>query len=97
MKIRLAPDAENQLRALPAPAARRVISALRILQRVPQSGRRYPDDSPFRGSFYKTVVVRARRWSYRVIYDILADVVWVRFIVPSSYPLTHPDLVRSDD
>jgi mRNA-degrading endonuclease RelE of RelBE toxin-antitoxin system len=89
LKIRLTPDAESQLRALPVPAARRIVSALRILQDVPNSGLAFPEDSPFRGSFYKTVVVRARRWSYRVIYDVRDEVVWIRFIYPSSHPLAE--------
>ena len=98
MKVHLTPRAESQLRELPQPAARRVVEALRILQSVPNSGRPYPDDSPFRGSFYKTVVVRARRWSYRITYDVIGNDLWVRYLYPSWYPLTHPDLhIPPDD
>ena len=92
MKVLLTPRAESQLVALPERAARRVVRALRALQAAPRSGRPYPDDSPFRGSFYKVVVVRARRWSYRITYDVREDVVWVRYLYPSWYPLTHPSL-----
>ena len=92
MKILLTPRADGQLRALPAPAARKVVKALRLLQRFPRSGQGYPDDSPFSGSHYKVVVVRARRWAYRVTYDLRGDTLWVRYLYPSWYPLTHPDL-----
>ena len=64
MRVVLTPVAEGQLAALPAPAARRVVEALRSLQAAPSSGQPYPEDSPFRGDYYKTVVVRARRWAY---------------------------------
>lgn len=94
MKVLLTPRAEAQLAELPAPAARRVASALRILETAPRSGRPYPEDSPFGGLFYKTVVVRARRWSYRVTYGIERNVVWIYYFYPSWYPATHPDLAR---
>ena len=70
LKVILAPLAERQLAALPAPAAERAVKALRILQAAPLSGPAYPDDSPFRGARYKVVVVRARRWTYRITYTI---------------------------
>jgi hypothetical protein len=63
------------------------------LQRFPRSGRKYPDDSPFSGSRYTLLVVRARPWAYRVTYDVRGDTIWVRYLYPSWYPLTHPDLV----
>ena len=63
-----------------------------MLERFPRSGQRYPADSPFYGSFYKTVIVRARRWTYRITYDLRGDELWVRYMCPSCYPLTHPDL-----
>jgi hypothetical protein len=97
LKVVLTPFAEGQLAALPAPAARRVVEALRLLQAAPRSGQRYPDDSPFRGDHYKTVVVRARRWAYRITYALRGDVIWVRYLYPSWYPLTHPGLARRDD
>ena len=96
MRIRLTVAAEAQLKALPATAARRVLVALRVLGSVPSSGRRFPPDSPFAGSFYKTVVVRVRRWTYRVIYDVDPTTVWIRFIVPSSFPLTHSALASGE-
>jgi hypothetical protein len=65
-----------------------------VLGGAPRSGRGYPDDSPFRGLFYKTIVVRARRWSYRVTYEPRGDVLWVLYVLPSWYPLTHPDARR---
>jgi len=89
--------AEEQLAALPAPAARRVVEALRLLQLAPRSGQPYPDDSPFRGDHHKTVVVRARRWAYRITYTLRGGVIWVRYLYPSWYPLTHPGLARRDD
>ncbi len=92
MKVVLTAAAENQLRALPVPAARRVVRSLRQLQVAPRSGRAYPDDSPFRGAYYKVVVVRARRWSYRISYEVRGDALWIRSIHPSWYPLTHPGL-----
>ncbi|MBI2893579.1 MAG: hypothetical protein HYY06_08495 [Deltaproteobacteria bacterium] len=76
MKVLLTPRAESQLLALPEPAARKVVRALRALQGAPRSGCPYPDDSPFRGAFYKVVVVKARRWSYRITYDIHGEVLW---------------------
>jgi len=92
LKVLLTPRAESQLAELPVPAARRVVSALRILEGAPRSGRPYPEDSPFRGLFYKTVVVKARRWSYRVTYGIEGDAVWIYYLYPSWYPATHPGL-----
>ena len=84
MKIELTDDAVRQLSEAPAVAAKKLLNALRVLAVVPQSGRRFPDESPFPGSFYKTVVIRPRRWSYRVIYEVVGDVLWVRFIFASS-------------
>lgn len=97
MRVVLTPLAEHQLGALAEPAAARVVKALRLLQAAPRSGQPYPDDSPFRGAYYKIVVVRARRWSYRVTYSLRGDVVWVRYLYPSWYPLTHPGLAGPDD
>lgn len=94
MKVLLTLTAERLLRELPHPAAARVVSALRALQAAPTSGRRYPDDSPFAGCYYKTIVVRSRRWSYRVTYELHGDVLWVLYLFPSWYPMTHPDLSR---
>jgi hypothetical protein len=68
-----------------------------LLQAAPHSGQRYPDDSPLAGSFYKTAVVRARRWAYRTTYTLHDDVLWVRYLFPSCYPLTHPGLAHRDD
>lgn len=51
----------------------------------------YPDESPFRGLFYKNVIVKARRWSYRVTYGIAGDVVWIHYLLPSWHPATHPN------
>lgn len=92
LKVLLTPRAESQLAALPAPAARKVVSSLRALGTSPSSGRPYPDDSPFRGLFYKTVVVKARRWSYRLTYAVIDDAIWIYYLYPSWYPATHPDL-----
>ncbi len=96
LKVLLTPRAESQLDALPEPAARRVVEALRVLAGAPRSGQPYPHDSPFRGLFYKNVVVRARRWTYRLTYEIDAagDALWVHYLYPSSYPPTHPDFGR---
>jgi hypothetical protein len=71
-----------------------VVEVLRLLQDAPRSGQRYPDDSPFRGAYYKTVVVRARRWAYRITSTLRDDVLWVRYLYPSWYPLTHPGLAH---
>jgi len=89
--------AERQLAALPVPAAQRVVDALRLLQAAPHSGLPYPDDSPFRGARHKTMVVRARRWSYRITYTVERRELWVRYIFPSWYPLTHPGLAGPVD
>ena len=74
-----------------------VVEALRRLQTAPRSGQPYPDDSPFRGNDHKTVVVRARRWADRITYALRDDAVWVRYLYPSWYPLTHPGLARRGD
>lgn len=79
------------------PAARRVVNALRLLQAAPKIGRPYPVDSEFRGLFYKLVVVRARRWSYRVTCELRADELVVLYLYPAWYPPTHVDPVRRDD
>jgi hypothetical protein len=97
LRVVLTPVAETQFAALPAPAARRVVEVLRLLQLAPRSGQRYPEDSPFRGDYYKTVVVRARRWAYRITYTVRGNEIWVRYLYPSWYPLTHPGLARRDD
>jgi mRNA-degrading endonuclease RelE of RelBE toxin-antitoxin system len=97
LRVVLTPVAEDQLAALPAPAARRVVEALRSLQAAPRSGQPYPEDSPFRGDYYKTVVVRARRWAYRITYTVRGDVIWIRYLYPSWYPLTHPGLTRRNE
>lgn len=94
MKVLLTVTAERLLRELPAPPAGRVVNALRSLQAAPTSGRRYPDDSPFAGCWYKTVVVQARRWSYRVTYELHDEVLWVLYLFPSWHPMTHPDVAR---
>lgn len=95
-KVLLTPRAESQLDALPKPAARRVVEALRILAGAPRSGLPYPTDSPFRGLYYKTIVVRARRWSYRLTYEIGDGdgAIFVHYLYPSSYPPAHPDFGR---
>jgi hypothetical protein len=97
LKVILAPLAGRQLANLPVPAAERVVRALRLLQAAPLSGLAYPDDSPLRGSRYKTVVARARRWSYRITYTLHRQELWVRSLNPSWYPLTHPGLVDPVD
>jgi hypothetical protein len=97
LKVVLTPLAEQQLAALPAPAAAKVVKALRALQSAPRSGQPYPDDSPFRGADHKTVVVRARRWAYRITHALRDDAIWVRYLYPSWYPLTHPGLIERDD
>jgi hypothetical protein len=56
-----------------------------------------PEDSPFCGDDYKTVVVRARRWAYRITYTVRGDAIWIRYLYPSWYPLTHPGLTRRDE
>lgn len=64
---------------------------------MPRSGRPYPADSDFRGLHYKTVVVRARRWSYRITYEIGADELVIYYFYPSWYPPSHADLGRGPD
>ena len=51
-------------------------------------------DSVLQGLFYKTIVVKARRWSYRLTYGIVGDVVWVHYLYPSWHPETHSGLAR---
>jgi hypothetical protein len=97
LKVILAPLAERQLLDLPVLAAERIVKALRLLQAAPLSGPPYPDDSPMRGARYKTVVVRARRWSYRMTYTLQRRELWVRSLHPSWYPLTHPGLAGPVD
>jgi hypothetical protein len=92
LKVLLTPRAESQLAALPEPAAKRAVDALRILARAPRSGLPYPEQSPFRGLFYKTIIVKARRWSYRVTYGLATDAIHVYYLYPSWYPATHPGL-----
>ena len=89
MKVRLTALAERQLRELPVPAARKVVKALRLLEAAPRSGRAYPDDSPFRGLRYRVVIVRARRWTYRLTYEVLDGELWVYYVAPAWYPPTH--------
>jgi hypothetical protein len=43
------------------------------------------------------VVVRARRWAYRITYTLRDGAIWIRYLYPSWYPLTHPGLARRDD
>jgi mRNA-degrading endonuclease RelE of RelBE toxin-antitoxin system len=91
LKIRLSERAERQLAELPRPAAVRVVKALRALADAPRSGQSYPADSEFRDLFYKLVVVRSRRWAYRITYAITDDNIFVYYVFPSWYPATHPD------
>jgi hypothetical protein len=37
-------------------------------------------------------VIRARRWTYRITYEIRSDEVVVFYLYPSWDPATHPDL-----
>ncbi len=68
-----------------------------MLQATPKLGRAYPADSEFRGLFYKLVVVRARRWTYRVTYELRRDELVVLYLYPSWYPQTHVDLATDTD
>jgi hypothetical protein len=43
------------------------------------------------------VVVRARRWSYRITYELREAELWVLYLYPSWYPLTHPGMAETDD
>jgi len=97
LRVVLTRTAEAQLAALPVPAAAKVVRALRLLEAAPRSGQPYPDDSPFRGSYHKIVVVRARRWTYRITYTLRGGAIWVRYLYPSWYPLTHPGLAQRGD
>jgi mRNA-degrading endonuclease RelE of RelBE toxin-antitoxin system len=94
LRVILTPLAERQLAELPAPAGKKLVESLRRLQAAPHSGPAYPDDSPFRGARYKIVVVQARRWTYRITYTLKEDEIWVRYVYPSWYPLTHPGLAE---
>jgi len=76
--------AAAQLRALAAPASRKVHRALRVLAVVPHSGRPFPDDSPYAGLMFKTVRIR-RSWSYRVVYEIGHRWIKVHFIAPTWF------------
>lgn len=80
MNVRLQPIAVDQLRALPAPAARKVLAALRVLAVVPHSGRRLRDDSAVGGLMQKIVRIR-RGWSYRIVYEIHVAQIDVLLIV----------------
>ena len=42
-------------------------------------------------------MVRARRWSYRVTYDLRSNELVVLYLYPSWYPVTHIDLARPPD
>jgi hypothetical protein len=97
LRVVLTPHAEQQLAPCPSPPQEGSFEALRALQVAPRSGQPYPDDSPFRGSYHKTVVVRARRWAYRLTYTLRDGALWVRYLYPSWYPLTHPALAQRDD
>jgi hypothetical protein len=46
---------------------------------------------------YAIVVLRARRWTYRLTYEIRGEEVQVLYLYPSWYPLTHPDIVAIPD
>jgi hypothetical protein len=37
------------------------------------------------------VVVRARRWSYRISYELRDGTLWILLVRPSWYPVTHAD------
>jgi len=81
--VKLLPVAEAQLHALPVPAARRVLGALRVLAGVPHSGRRFSESAPrYAGMMWKIVRIR-RNWNYRVVYEILHDRIDVHVIIPT--------------
>jgi mRNA-degrading endonuclease RelE of RelBE toxin-antitoxin system len=96
LKIRLTPRAESQLSELPAPAARRVVRALRALEAAPHSVIAYPAHGELRDLFYKPVVVHARRWSYRITYESRGNEIWILLIHAPWYAPSLADL-RSDD
>lgn len=97
MKIHLTPRVERQLRDLPPPAARRVLSALRALEAAPRSGLAYPPETAFRDLFYKNVVVQPRRWSYRITYEVRDDGIWILLLHPPWRVVTRADLTPPDD
>ena len=35
--------------------------------------------------------------TYRITYTVRGDVIWLRYLYPSWYPLTHPGLTRRDE
>jgi len=47
--------------------------------------------------FYKSVVVRPRRWSYRVTYELRQDELVVLYLYHGVYPVTHLDLASMAD
>jgi hypothetical protein len=53
-----------------------------VLLGMPNSGLTYRVEAPLAGSRYKTVVVRPRRWSYRITYDVIGGELVVLSIDP---------------
>ena len=81
MKLYLTRRAELQLNDLPPVAARKVVDALQILTLVPRSGialgdKRLPDA-------YQELVIIRRRWSYRIVYELVDDQLHVHYIDPA--------------
>jgi hypothetical protein len=64
-----------------------------VLAEFPNLGEAYPEDSDLRACRFLLVAVQARRWAYRLTYEIRRDVLWVRYLYPAWYPLTHPDMI----
>lgn len=82
MIVLLSHAAERQLRALPPPAARKVLRALPVLALVPLSGRIEDSNSPYAGMISKVVRIR-RGWSYRIIYEISERWIKIHDVAPT--------------
>lgn len=82
MRVVLSPLARRQLNELPPRAQRSVLGALSLLAGVPRSGIRFMHALP-REAYSKVVLVKRRRWSYRVLHELVGNKLIVVYIDPS--------------
>jgi mRNA-degrading endonuclease RelE of RelBE toxin-antitoxin system len=82
MRIVLSAGARRQLDELPPRARRTVLDALSLLAAVPRSGTPFMHALP-REAYSRLVVVQRRRWSYRVLYELVGNKLIVVYVDPS--------------
>ena len=79
MNLLVRRSARKQLAELPDVAARRIVEGLRVLAAVPHSGIGLEID----GFYEKVVIIKRRRWSYRLVYELCGNDLILHYIDPA--------------